>query len=175
MVDASIPPGSKKPAARPTTPSASKDAAAAKRNGRIAWLLVAALLAVFYYFDIYQPNQEERELHDLWDAAQALGHPAQWDGVQGVPRTAPFAIGEFETTFAAGTDPMASLLEWLHKLDSTETPADVDALRYKCFSPGARCDIDFDFGKYKGSVSIYYETVAPIPAAKGRYEMWLPN
>ena len=175
MVDASFPPGPEKSAARPTTPSDSKDALAAKRNGRIAWLLVAALLAVFCYFDVYRPNRERQALHELSDAARALGHPAQWDGVEGLARTAPFAIGEFETTFAAGTDPIASLLEWLHKLDSPETPADADQLRYQCFSPGVRCTIDFDFGRYKGTVRIYYQAVAPTPAAKGHYELWLPE
>ncbi len=161
-------------AARPAaaTASPSKDARAAKRNGRIAWFLAAALLAVYLYLNFYRPD---RELNDLWTAAQVLGHPAGWDGAQGVPQTAPFAVGEFRTNFPASPDPVASLSDWLENLDFTTGPKDVDWLRSSCFGVTA-CSFDFDYGKYKGRVFIYHRTVAPaLPSAELRYEMWLPK
>jgi hypothetical protein len=171
MVASSTPePGPVEPAA-----AALRAERAAKRNGRIAWVLLLALVAGYFYLQFYRPVQEAKA---PWDEAQVLGGPYGWDGAEGVHENTAIAVGFYrsggqpaETSLDRDVE---SLHAWLEKLGIT-LYADAESLRDQCFR-GTSCYHEFTHGEYRGWLLVY----AAGPAPEGgvdfalRYEFWKP-
>jgi hypothetical protein len=160
-------------APRGPSPTPSRHVKLGKIYGPVAFVLAAALGVMWFYYEGYRSTQVRQE---LWQASQTLGRPVYWEGGQSVPHEAPIVVGEFLTTFppAAGADPVESLWAWLGRLEHISGINDVETFRRQCFG-GAACDMDFSYGKYRGSLIVYPARATPPAQVGVRYEMWLPH